>query len=90
MIGVFDELPFLNQGEVIIEPGSMIFNYTDGLMDYELEQDIRWNEGKLVSYITDNGHLPPDQFNQNLMDYLARIIKGKRIDDITLLTLRIT
>jgi len=90
MIGVFDELPFLNQGEIIIEPGSMIFNYTDGLMDYELEQDIRWNENKLVSYITDNGHLPPDQFNQNLMDYLARIIKGKRIDDITLLTLRIT
>jgi sigma-B regulation protein RsbU (phosphoserine phosphatase) len=89
MIGVFDELPFLNQGEVTIEPGSMVFNYTDGLMDYEMEQDVRWNEGKLVNYVIENGHLTPDRFNQNLMDHLGRIIKGKRIDDITLLTLRI-
>jgi sigma-B regulation protein RsbU (phosphoserine phosphatase) len=89
MIGVFDDLPFLNQGEIAIEPGSLIFNYTDGLMDYDQEQDIRWNEEKLCQYIIDNGHLTPDRFNQSLMDHLGRIIKSKRIDDITLLTLRI-
>jgi sigma-B regulation protein RsbU (phosphoserine phosphatase) len=89
MIGVFDELPFINQGEVSIEPNSLIFNYTDGLMDYEIEQDHRWNEDKLLTYVTENGHLSPDMFNHNLMDHLSRIIKGKRIDDITLLTLRV-
>jgi sigma-B regulation protein RsbU (phosphoserine phosphatase) len=89
MIGVFDELPFINQGEVSIEPNSLIFNYTDGLMDYEIEQDHRWNEDKLLTYVTENGHLSPDMFNHNLMDHLSRTIKGKRIDDITLLTLRV-
>jgi sigma-B regulation protein RsbU (phosphoserine phosphatase) len=89
MIGVFDDLPFLNQGEIRIEPDSLIFNYTDGLMDYDQEQDIRWNEDKLTQYVIENGHLIPDKFNQTLMDHLGRIIKSKRIDDITLLTLRI-
>ena len=89
MIGVFDELPFLNQGEISVEPHSLVFNYTDGLMDYDIEQDVRWNEDKLMNYVIENGHLSPDKFNQTLMDHLSRIIKGKRIDDITLLTLRI-
>jgi phosphoserine phosphatase RsbU/P len=89
MIGVFDELPFLNMGEITVKPHSMVFNYTDGLMDYDQEQDAHWNEQKLLNYVSENGHLNPDRFNDNLMDHLNRIIKGRRIDDITLLTLRI-
>jgi len=89
MIGAFDELPFINQGEVDIEPGSMIFNYTDGLMDYDIPAHKIWNEDKLIDFVIDNGDLSPDKFNQTLLDHLNLIIKGKPIDDITLLTLRI-
>jgi phosphoserine phosphatase RsbU/P len=89
MIGAFDELPFLNQGEVDVEPGSMIFNYTDGLMDYDVPAHKIWNEEKLLDFVIDNGDLSPDKFNQTLLDHLNLIIKGKPIDDITLLTLRI-
>ncbi|MGZ3999974.1 MAG: PP2C family protein-serine/threonine phosphatase, partial [Mucilaginibacter sp.] len=89
MIGAFDELPFINQGEVDIEPGSMIFNYTDGLMDYDIPAHKVWNEDKLLDFVIDNGDLSPDKFNQTLLDHLNLIIKGKPIDDITLLTLRI-
>jgi sigma-B regulation protein RsbU (phosphoserine phosphatase) len=89
MIGAFDELPFLNQGEVDIEPGSLIFNYTDGLMDYDVPTPKLWNEDKLLNFVIDNGNLSPDKFNQTLLDHLNLIIKGKPIDDITLLTLRI-
>ncbi len=89
MIGVFDELPFLTQGDVTVEPGSLVFNYTDGLMDYEQDQDNRWNEERLSAYITEHGHNPPEKFNKGLMDHLGRVIKGKRIDDITLLTIKI-
>jgi phosphoserine phosphatase RsbU/P len=39
--------------------------------------------------VIDNGDLSPDKFNQTLLDHLNLIIKGKPIDDITLLTLRI-
>ena len=90
MIGAFDELPFLNQGEVDVEPGSMIFNYTDGLMDYDVPTPKLWNEDKLLNFVVNNGTLSPDKFNQTLLDHLNLIIKGKPIDDITLLTIRIS
>ncbi|MDF2433637.1 MAG: phosphoserine phosphatase RsbU/P [Mucilaginibacter sp.] len=88
MIGVFDELPFLNQGEVTIEPGSLIVNYTDGLMDHE-QTNKNWHEQGLIDFIKENGELPADDFNQQLMDYINLVIKGKPIDDVTLLSLRI-
>ncbi len=89
MIGVFEELPFINQGEIDVEPGSLIINYTDGLMDFEVDQSKTWNEEALIRFAMDNGHHTPDRFNQLLMDYLNLVIRGKPIDDITLLTLRI-
>ncbi|QKJ31917.1 serine/threonine-protein phosphatase [Mucilaginibacter mali] len=89
MIGAFEELPFINQGEVDVEPGSLIINYTDGLMDYEVEQSKQWNEEKLTEFVIANGHHSPDRFNQMLMDHLNLVVKGKPIDDITVLTLKI-
>lgn len=90
MLGVFDELPFLNQGEVDVDPSTMVINYTDGLMDYELREETTWNEDGLIQFVLENGEMGPDRFNQALLDYLNLIIKGKPIDDITLLTLRIS
>lgn len=89
MIGAFDELPFVNQGEVEIEPGTLIFNYTDGLMDYDVPTQKTWDEDRLVDFVVKNGDLSPDKFNQTLLDHLNLIVKGKPIDDITLLTIRI-
>lgn len=88
MIGVFDDLPFINQGEVDIEPGTMIVNYTDGLMDHE-HPNKNWTEESLLSFIQANGYLSPNDFNQLMMDHINLVIKGKPIDDVTLLTLRI-
>ena len=88
MIGVFDDLPFINQGEVDIEPGTMIVNYTDGLMDHE-HPNKNWTEESLQAFIKTNGNLPPNDFNQLLMNHINLVIKGKPIDDVTLLTLRI-
>jgi len=89
MIGVFEDLPFLNEGEVDVEPGSLIFNYTDGLMDFESPSSKVWNEDKLLDFVLAHGELSPDNFNQALMDYLSNVHKSKPIDDITLLTLKI-
>jgi sigma-B regulation protein RsbU (phosphoserine phosphatase) len=89
MIGVFDELPFVNQGEIAIEPGSLIINYTDGLMDHEHVNSKKWGEDSLIKFIKKNGHLSPENFNQLLMNYIDQVIKGKPIDDVTLLTLKI-
>ena len=89
MIGVFDELPFINQGEIDIDPGTLIVNYTDGLLDHEYHTNKTWGEDTLTDFIKENGHLSPDDFNQLLMDHIKLVIKGKPIDDVTLLTLRI-
>ncbi|MES2108127.1 MAG: PP2C family protein-serine/threonine phosphatase [Bacteroidota bacterium] len=88
MIGVFDELPFINQGEVDIEPGTMIVNYTDGLMDHE-HPNKNWTEESLLDFIKAHGDLSPNDFNELLMNHINLVIKGKPIDDVTLLTLRI-
>jgi sigma-B regulation protein RsbU (phosphoserine phosphatase) len=89
MIGAFEQLPFLNEGEIDIEPGSLLVNYTDGLLDFEPNGDKLWNEEGLMDFVLENGELSPDAFNQLLMDHLNIGIKGKPIDDITILTLRI-
>jgi sigma-B regulation protein RsbU (phosphoserine phosphatase) len=90
MIGAFDELPFLNEGEIDIEPGSLLFNYTDGLMDFESQNLKHWNEDKLMEFVIANGNLNPDEFNTVLMAHVNQVTKGKPIDDITLLTLKIS
>jgi sigma-B regulation protein RsbU (phosphoserine phosphatase) len=89
MIGAFEQLPFLNEGEIDIEPGTLLVNYTDGLLDFEPNGDRVWNEESLLDFVLENGELSPDAFNQLLMDHLNIGIKGKPIDDITILTLRI-
>ncbi|RYE17209.1 MAG: serine/threonine-protein phosphatase, partial [Sphingobacteriales bacterium] len=89
MIGVFDELPFLNQGEVDIDPGTLIFTYTDGLLDHEPDVSKTWNEDKLLGCTIKHGKLSPEHFNQAILDHVQANVKAKPIDDITLLTLRI-
>jgi sigma-B regulation protein RsbU (phosphoserine phosphatase) len=89
MIGAFEELPFLNEGEIEVGPDSLVFNYTDGLLDFEPYGNKVWNENLLMDFMGEHNNLSPDRFNQTLMDHLNLVIKGKPIDDITLLTLRI-
>ena len=89
MIGVFDELPFLNQGEIDIEPQTLILNYTDGLLDYEPEDAPQWNEEILHDLICEHGDMHPDKLNQKLLNESSMLVRSKPIDDITLLTIRI-
>ena len=89
MIGVFDELPFINQGEIVLAPGSLVVNYTDGLMDHENPVSKNWNEDGLLDFVKLHGELSPEHFNDKLMDHINHVVKGKPIDDITLLTLKI-
>jgi sigma-B regulation protein RsbU (phosphoserine phosphatase) len=90
MIGAFDELPFINEGEIDIEPGTLVVNYTDGLLDFELNSNkVVWDEDTLIDFVMAHNELAPDAFNKAIFDHLYQNVKGKAIDDITLLTLRI-
>ncbi len=89
MIGTFEDLPFLNQGEIDIEPGTLIFNYTDGLLDREPDVSKIWNEDTLSACVKKYGHLQPGKVNQQILNYLNEHVKAKPIDDVTMLTLKI-
>ncbi len=86
IIGVLDKLPFINMGEMLLQEPFMIFNYTDGLIEYDQESN-NWNEKKLSEYVKTYGKLKPDQFNTKILEHVNRLVKGKPIDDITLLTI---
>lgn len=88
IIGVLDVLPFINQGELELTDEALIFNYTDGLIEYNQDMDI-WNEDHLMHFVQENGEMNPDEFNQKILNHIGNIIKGKPMDDITLFTLRI-
>ncbi|RYE27580.1 MAG: hypothetical protein EOP42_19035 [Sphingobacteriaceae bacterium] len=78
--------PFVNTGEIQLHEPFLIFNYTDGLIDYDQESP-NWNETKLNDYVKAHGKLKPDQFNNKLLDHVSRLVEGKPIDDVTILTI---
>lgn len=89
MIGVFEELPFLNSGERVLQPDALIFNYTDGLIDAD-NHDLSVDEKTLMEAVHQNGHLSPGDLNDIILKQTSEAIKTKPIDDITMLTLRFT
>lgn len=88
MIGAFETLPFLNQGEIDIDKNTLIFNYTDGLIDHDGDS-TEWNEDILLNCILKYGKLCPELFNKNILKTLGLKVSTKPIDDITLFTLKI-
>jgi len=88
VIGVFDELPFLNPGRMKLEQGSLIFCYTDGLVELE-EDDFLFDIEGLRQYIEQNNKLKPADINRKLIKHIRnKTSRDLFDDDITLLTFR--
>ncbi|HYK77704.1 MAG TPA: PP2C family protein-serine/threonine phosphatase [Daejeonella sp.] len=89
MIGVFDELPFIKTGTEILPPGSLIFNYTDGLVESDHE-DVFIEDEELVEYLQQTKTLPVDELNEKILEDI-RLSKQANMnsDDITILSIRI-
>jgi sigma-B regulation protein RsbU (phosphoserine phosphatase) len=89
MIGAFDELPFINQGSKKLLPGSIIFNYTDGLVE-SADEDVFVTNDELIYALKQNCHLPVDTLNNNVLEHIQKSRKASMdSDDITLLVLKI-
>jgi sigma-B regulation protein RsbU (phosphoserine phosphatase) len=88
-LGMFDELPFVNVGEVEVEPDSLLFTYTDGLTDLRNPEGEMFEDERLEEFVQRNAHLGPDEFNE----YLLKVINDYKqdeqyVDDVSLLTCR--
>lgn len=89
IVGAFDELTSVTLGEEQLSPGSLIFNYTDGLVESPNE-DVYITDEYLVGELIRYFHLPVDDLNEVILQNV-RLSNNAMMnsDDITLLSVRI-
>lgn len=89
IIGAFETLPFVRVGNEKLSAGSLIFNYTDGLVE-SANEDIYISDEDLVGHLLDSSHLSVDDLNESILKNI-QIANNARMnsDDITILTIRV-
>jgi len=89
LLGSFDVLPFVNTGQLTLPPNSLIFNYTDGLIESP-DEDVFISEEELVHFLQLHRYMPSEAINKSILTDIQSTHKVKMSsDDITLLTLKI-
>ena len=89
IIGALDVLPFIRTGKEILPAGSLIFNYTDGLVE-SADEDAFIDDDELVKYLQKAKSLPVDALNKKILRNIQTFHKAKmNSDDITILSIRI-
>ena len=89
ILGMFDTLPYINYGEVKVEPNSIIVNYTDGLSEAMNNDGKLFDVEGMISFLNQNNDLNLLEFNTKLIDHVIAFKQDTDFDDdITLLSLR--
>jgi phosphoserine phosphatase RsbU/P len=89
MIGVFDELPFVNEGEIAIEENAIIFNYTDGIIEFDGDEEQSLSEDDLMAFLSNNKDEDLKEIHQLLMEKIENLRhQSDASDDITILSLK--
>jgi sigma-B regulation protein RsbU (phosphoserine phosphatase) len=89
LLGMFEELPTVKIGEVVMDKDAVLINYTDGLIDFENTSEEFFSLERVESFLSTNYQLGMADFNKKLLDYVSDF-KGEAlfIDDITILSCR--
>lgn len=87
IIGVFEELPFHNIGEVTFEDEAQLLLFTDGLVDVTNAKDERFDIEPVEEILKDHQFKTPKEMNDAILKKVTDF-KGKRKfnDDVTLLS----
>lgn len=90
VIGAFSKLPFLDQGNVVLQGASTLLVFTDGLTDLINPSSEYFDLEHIEKFIKENHGKSANSFNSLLMDELEKF-KGNQTfpDDITVLTCKI-
>ena len=89
MIGAFDQLPFIQTGYETLSPGTLIFHYTDGLVE-SADENVFISDEELVANLTKSIHLQVDDLNTKILSNIKSTHKANmNSDDITMLSIRI-
>jgi len=89
-LGMFDELPFLHQGEEMFGPGSLLFCYTDGITEMENKQGVVFGTDHLGGLLKRNhGVGSMQQLHEIMVKSFNEFRKETDFtDDVTFLSLR--
>jgi sigma-B regulation protein RsbU (phosphoserine phosphatase) len=88
LLGAFEELPFLEIGEVLIKPGATLLCYTDGLTEIQNDKGEYYQEYRLIEFMERNAHLQSHALNDLLLKEIQDFKKEVAYsDDIAVLTL---
>ena len=89
ILGMFETLPYINYGEVVIPPDAILVNYTDGLSEASNNDGKLFDVEGLIEFTNIHHALPLMDFNTMLIDHVITYMQDTDFDDdITLLTLR--
>lgn len=86
-LGMFDELPKLTEGKIVVEPDSVLVCYTDGVVEAEDEEGNQFGMHNLTEVVQDNASLNMQELNAALQFKLEKF-KGERnfTDDAAVLS----
>lgn len=89
IIGAFENLPIINLGRELLTPGSIVFNYTDGLVESP-DEEVYVSDQELVSHLLESCHLEVNQLNDHVLRKIQSLNNSKmNSDDITILTIKL-
>lgn len=88
-LGMFDELPNLKKGKVVLPKDSIVVCYTDGLVELENRDLQEYGVERLVEMISSHMHYGMDELNQLIISEVDSF-RGEMpwIDDTALLSCR--
>ena len=88
-LGMLDEIPFINVGDVVIDSDSTLVCYTDGLTEVENEENEEYGTQRVMDIVENWEDGSMDALNKNLLLNLNLFKKNRPfIDDIALLSCR--
>ncbi len=85
-IGLLDD-PSYEQGEAVLEPGSVLLVFTDGVVENRAPDGSLFGTPRLVEFLTEHGE-QPDLIERLLAELEEHRAGAPRQDDITIVELR--
>lgn len=91
-LGMFEELPFVNEGHSPVPPGSVLFCYTDGIVEQENTAGDAFGPEGLVELLRNNGDVyTMKDLHFRVLDAFQTFRKeAEALDDVTLLSIRLS
>lgn len=89
-LGMFEELPFIQEGMAYFPAGAILFCYTDGIVEQENEMEDAFGQEKLMEMIRENSDVfTMKDLHFRVLDAYNDFRKNvEAIDDVTLLSIR--